>query len=192
MAIDHRNEIPHHQDVAYEQSDLGHRGILTFFVFLTVAALVIMLAMYAMYRGFGVVADKMQPETSPLVKSQGVTSEGLIHNIAKVSVQKFPEPRLQSDEPSDMSHFREYEERVLTAQPWTGPNGVVHVPIDLAMKALAQKGLASRANPVDPSAANPMMVPTEAGFTGHHATRALQEPVPSEEAKPAAVEKQEK
>jgi hypothetical protein len=53
-----------------------------------------------------------------------------------------PGPRLQVDPEADLKAFRAKEERRLDTYYWVDKqNGIVHIPIDEAMKKLAAKGI---------------------------------------------------
>lgn len=53
-----------------------------------------------------------------------------------------PEPRLQTDPEADLVRFRAKEEKELNSYYWIDRRkGIVHVPIDVEMKALARSGI---------------------------------------------------
>lgn len=157
-------------DVAYEERDLPARGIVVFFVFLFVAGLVVHLAMWAMYRGFGEVVTRMDPARNPMAKTETIPAAGMLQNTSSSDLNKFPQPRLQPDEVTDMTKFRLQEERILKNSSAWEQNGVVHLPIDAAIKLVAERGLPTRPNASDPSVQDPLMVPSESGFPGFSAS----------------------
>jgi hypothetical protein len=58
-------------------------------------------------------------------------------------VPAFPAPTLQPSPPVDMSRFLQDEARALGGTYWTDrAHGLVHVPIDEAMRRVAQDGIA--------------------------------------------------
>jgi len=53
-----------------------------------------------------------------------------------------PAPRLQADPPRDLAEFRAAKQAQLTGYGWVDrAHGVVHIPIDAAMKRIAERGL---------------------------------------------------
>ncbi len=57
----------------------------------------------------------------------------------------FPEPRLQTDDVTDMRMLLESEHKILyTEQPFLDANGTVHLPIQEAMKLIEERGLPVR------------------------------------------------
>lgn len=165
MATDHDQNLMTNPETGYERQDLGHRGILVFFAFLLIAGIVVHVAIWAMFTGFEKYAQSIEPAASPLAPVGPPPKAVRLQNTPMVNLDRFGVPRLQSNDVWDMENFRQQEERVLTAGPYE-ENGVVHLPIDAAMQALAQKGLPARANGADPSRYNPVTVPTGAGFPG--------------------------
>lgn len=62
--------------------------------------------------------------------------------------QFFPEPRLERTPIPDLKAMRAGEDRILNGYAWVDPQrGVVRIPIDVAIDALARKGLPSRPDP---------------------------------------------
>jgi hypothetical protein len=170
MATDHNNHQAQHSDVAFEHSDLGHRGIWMFFAFLGVSTAVIFLAIGALYKGFGYAQVKLAPEPNPMAVSQAMPPIPDMQNTAPVNIQKFSangtQPLLQSNDVVDMETFRQQEELTLNAAPWKDENGIVHLPIAHAMQLVSQRNQPSRANAANPALHDPNTVPTEAGFVG--------------------------
>jgi hypothetical protein len=59
-------------------------------------------------------------------------------------IQKFPEPRLEDDERTELNNFRYAEEEKLNSYGWVDQNaGTVHIPIERAMELVAQRGLST-------------------------------------------------
>ncbi len=53
-----------------------------------------------------------------------------------------PEPRLQTDPPEDLATLRAREEKALDTYYWVDRDkGIVHIPIDEAMKQVVARGL---------------------------------------------------
>jgi len=92
-----------------------------------------------MYIGMTRFAEKHDPEMSPLAPKAVTPRSGIMTNTANVNVQRFPEPRLQSEETADMTKMLLKETAALTAEPWQDPQGNVHLPIDQAIKIAATR-----------------------------------------------------
>jgi hypothetical protein len=171
MATDHNHHQAQHSDVAFEHSDLGHRGIWLFFAFLGISTLVIFVAIGALYKGFGYAQAKLSPEPNPMAVSQAMPTAPEMQNTAPVNIEKFSangtQPVLQFNDTLDMETFRKQEELTLNAAPWKDESGIVHLPINHAMQLVSQRNQPSRANGMNPSLHDPSTVPTEAGFVGH-------------------------
>ena len=99
---------------------------------LGVFAIVLNLAVVGMYVGMTKFADKHEKELSPLAPQTVTPRAGILQNTANINIQKFPEPRLQNDDTSDMTRFLAKEAEAQTAQPWQDAQGNVHLPIDLS------------------------------------------------------------
>jgi hypothetical protein len=109
--------IEDNPDTAYEPSDwpIGATGLafLGIFAFLVIAPLV-MIGAY--------------PRTVSDVK-HGLTIEP-------------PQPRLQTSPPEDLARFLTEEDRRLNSYYWVDKQkGTVHIPIEQAMKAVAEEGI---------------------------------------------------
>ena len=67
-----------------------------------------------------------------------------------------PEPRLQTDEPSDLARVQANWRARLTSYGWVDRDaGLVHMPIDEAMRLVAQRGLPVRAPEGPPDSGRP-------------------------------------
>jgi hypothetical protein len=57
-------------------------------------------------------------------------------------IQRFPEPRLEDNERTELNDFRYGVEEKLNSYGWVDKNaGIAHIPIEQAMQSIAQKGL---------------------------------------------------
>lgn len=145
MAIDHgyggRNP-----GVEYDKSDLGAKGIVVFFIVLGFFAIVMHLVVLGLYAGMTRVSEKQDRELSPLAPQTYTPREGILTNTANVNVKQFPEPRLSvhmtqkgmgpRSQPGEMTKMLVQEAAAQTAKPWQDAQGNVHLPIDMAMKAV--------------------------------------------------------
>jgi hypothetical protein len=126
----------HNPSVGYDKSDLSAKGILIFFLVLAIFTVVMNVGVIGMYFGMTKIAEKHDLELSPLAPKAVTPRAGIMQNTANVDIQKFPEPRLQSNDVSDMAKFLLQQTAALTAQPWQDAQGNVHLPIDQAIKVV--------------------------------------------------------
>ena len=156
MATKHDNHDPlRNPQVDYDRSDLSPKGILFFLIGLFVVGVFIELVIWGMFRFMAhseVLFAKSQQ--SPMATRQSAVPAGstsVLQNTPGVNLDAFPEPRLQMHDAADMSKYYIEENSVLNVkQPFTDPNGNVHIPIGMAMQLIAERGL-----PVRPSAPPP-------------------------------------
>jgi len=125
--------------VEFDKSDIGARGILIFFVVLAIFAIAAHVAVLGLYVGMTKVADKHEPETSPLAAKTVAARSGILTNTANVNIQKFPEPRLADDDTVEMTNLLLKESATLAASSWQDGQGNVHPPIDDAIKVVVNR-----------------------------------------------------
>ena len=122
-----------HKGVGYEDRDLGARGILAFMIVLVVTTAVLCIAVYGYFR-FAV-----EPADVATTQRQAATVDPM---------ERFPKPTLQRDDVMEMNQLRIQNESVLSSYGWVDEKaGVAHIPIDDAIKAVAQQGLPTRSAP---------------------------------------------
>lgn len=124
-------------DLGFEHEDLGSRPIFGFLLSLAVFGLLTYYVLWGMFHFLDAYNRKHQRPMSPMVQAQPDTRVVTTQNI-----QQFPEPRLEDDERTELNGFRLREEQQLESYGWVDQNaGVVHIPIDQAMKLIAERGL---------------------------------------------------
>ncbi len=117
--------------VHHETSDVSVNGVVVFVIVLIVSAVVIHGAVWAVYKYFGAQASQAAAVEYPLA----------IEAMRRLP----PEPRLQTDPRDDLAHLRRAEDDVLQSYAWIDRSaGVVRIPIDQAMKLIAERGLPTR------------------------------------------------
>ncbi len=147
MATNHDDyDLLRNPAVDYDRTDLSPRGILVFLFGLLVAGIFIELVIWGMFRFLSHSPYFAQGNPSPMVtsqKAQPLTAEGKdFENTTNVNPDVFPEPRLQTDDVVDMNQLLQSEHKILyAAQPFVDSNGTVHLPINEAMKLIAERGL---------------------------------------------------
>jgi hypothetical protein len=140
MAIDHGHGADGGQNpsVNYDRTDLGARGIIIFFVGLAVFAIIMHVVVLGLYAGMTRFSEKHAAEVSPLAPQTYTPRNEILTNTANVNIEQFPQPRLLHHVrgTGEMTKFLLKQSEVLTAKPWQDADGNVHLPIDLAMKAV--------------------------------------------------------
>lgn len=141
--------------VDYERADLSARGILWFLAGLLIAGIFIELVIWAMFN-FLARSESLFPQgtVSPVFNAQRVKAEpqpgAVMQNTPPVNLGVFPQPRLQTNDAGETQEYVQSENKQLDAPPFYGPNGAVHIPIDLAMKLIVERGLPTRPNAPPP------------------------------------------
>jgi hypothetical protein len=149
MDTDHSMQT--NPEVSYEHRDLGARNIFLFFAVLFVAGVLIHFLVWGIYGFFDHIILQAQPQTNPIKPYEKTPPALILQNTPMVNLDKFAEPRLQNDEPADMRTLTSMENQVLNGKPWVDPQGVVHLPISVAIDDLLKKGLPTRPGPPPPS-----------------------------------------
>jgi hypothetical protein len=143
----------HYQEMDFEREDLAPKPILLFLLALVVGCVLLALLLRGMYSYLDSSENRHQPVPSPLVEQ--ITVDTRI--VSPEDITKFPQPRLEGDERSQINDFREQEEQTLNSYGWVDQqSGVVRIPIDRAMQLIAQRGLPTRAEggTIPPSVVN--------------------------------------
>lgn len=133
MSEQGRNGMRHEHGAArggHEARDVHLRGIVIFAVVLTLICLVSGAAVLVVFRYLD---DRLVQTDAP------------VPPVSLPAGQLPPEPRLLTDEPSNLATFsREQDERLAT-YGWVDERaGVVRIPIDRAKALILQRGLPTR------------------------------------------------
>jgi hypothetical protein len=146
--IDGQNE-----KMDFEREDLGARPILIFLASLIIGCVLVALVLKGLYMYLDAYENRRRPVESPLMQQTSTDTR----TVEPGEVKKFPQPRLEKDETTEINGFRMQEEQTLNSYGWVDQQaGVVRIPIDRAMALLAQRGLPTRpkAGAVPPSEVN--------------------------------------
>jgi hypothetical protein len=131
----------HNEEAGFEQEDLGAKPILIFLASLIVGCLLVGLGLRGMYRYLDAYENHQQTMQSPLVPR--TTADTRV--IEPGNIAKFPQPRLESNETTEINAFRLQEAQTLHSYGWVDQqSGVMRIPIDRAMELVAQRGLPTR------------------------------------------------
>ena len=122
---------PHHETTHHEESDVDIRGLFGFAAGLTIVLIFVGFLVWVYFQFLAVRANRAVTPEFPLA----TTREN----------QLPPEPRLQTNPRQDLRDLRTQEDQTLDSYGWIDKNaGVVHIPIEQAMKLTLQRGLPSR------------------------------------------------
>ena len=128
----HAAHEPHHDDVAHEASDVDVRGVVKFGIGLLVLGAVVYIVVWLF---LGHLNTRANQASAQLAYPLAVGQEDRVP----------PEPRLQTNPRADLRELRESEQKRLDSYGWVDRNaGIVHIPIDDAIKLTLQRGLPSR------------------------------------------------
>jgi hypothetical protein len=137
-ADDQYRETP--PDAGYEHTDAGVSTILKFLLWLAGSAVIIHAGLALLFNLF--VEQRVEHEAPryPLALGEGTREP--------------PEPRLQRFPREDIMNFRVGEEALLHQYGWVDRDaGVVHIPIEEAMRLTVERGVPSRQqDPAQPEA----------------------------------------
>jgi hypothetical protein len=135
----HPNGDERNPSVLFDKSDLGARGILIFFLVLALFAVAAHFLVLGLYVGMTKVADKHEPDISPLATTTVTPRAGILTNTANVNIQTFPEPQLLIDDEAAMTKFLSQESAELAAPSRQDEQGNVHPSIDVAMREVVSR-----------------------------------------------------
>ena len=127
----HTHDEPPPPGAKHELRDISTRVVVVFAISLVIAAVVIHVGVWLLYRYWGNAQARTDPRQYPM---------------AEVGAPPLPPtPRLQTNPIEDMKNLRAEEERHLRSYGWVDPaRGAVHIPIDRAMQLLLERGLPAR------------------------------------------------
>jgi hypothetical protein len=126
--------LPHAHDEAshvhHEESDVDIRGILVSGAVFIVAAVVIHVAIWILFRYFDAREAQRVVPMYPLAAQESRVPPG---------------PRLQTNPREDMRELRARDDEILTSYGWVDKNaGIARIPIEEAMKLVVERGLPAR------------------------------------------------
>jgi hypothetical protein len=128
----------HSESTAYETRDIKVRPLAAFMAGLTVMIVFCLLIVLYLFRLF---SAQHAVENAP---AAGAATTKTVAAPADEQL-RWPVPRVQSRPADDLKALRSEEEQTLTTYAWVDrPNGVVRVPVDVAMTLVLKEGLPSR------------------------------------------------
>ena len=127
---------------SYERQDISARGIFYFIAGLLAATLLISFLLSGLYKILDKRFETRQPPVNPLAANVPKDTRQVPPQYPETA---FPDPRLETDERTQLNSIRIAEERKLNSYGWVDEKaGTVHIPIERAMELLAQRGLPLR------------------------------------------------
>jgi hypothetical protein len=128
----------HDPEMEFEQQDLNPRGVYAFLAGLAVAIVLVAFVLWGLFGYMDRYESSHQPPQNPLVQP----STAQTRQVPPEEIQQFPQPRLESNERTELNNFRLKEEDTLDSYGWADQKaGVVRIPIERAMQLIAQRGL---------------------------------------------------
>ncbi len=110
----------------HEEDAVSRKGIYIFLIAFVGTVLACVVILVWMFDIFLARAEEQQPPPNPLAGER----------------QPPPKPRLQTSSDADLKTLRAAEEKRLTSAGWISEReGIVHIPIDQAIKIVAEKGV---------------------------------------------------
>jgi hypothetical protein len=128
----------HGGDIGFEREDLGSRPVFGFIITVVIAGILIYYAIWGIFHFLDAFDRKNQQSRTPLVQVEKANPR----EVRNSEIQRFPEPRLEENERTELDGFRYGEEEELNSYGWVDEkSGVAHIPITQAMQLIAQRGL---------------------------------------------------
>ena len=128
----------HNAEVGYEPRDLSARGIFAFLIGLAVMTVIFVFMLRGLYTLMDRYEQEHQTPPSPLVTDVPKDTR----HVPADARTKFPEPRLEVDERTQLNDFLTQQEDQLATYGYVDQqSGTVRIPIQQAMKLVAQRGL---------------------------------------------------
>ena len=143
MTDEERNKSVHQggEDIGFEREDLSPRAIFGFLAGLAISGVLVYFIVSGLYGFLDSYYRKNQPTVAPMQSHLPADTR----TVTPADVTRFPLPRLDTDERTELNGFREEEEKILYSYGYVDKSGgVVRIPIDRAMQLIAQRGLPTR------------------------------------------------
>ena len=130
----------------YEHEDMRSRTVVIFLASLALICVLVYFFLKGMYGYLDAYDKAHQPEQNPLKPPAAIaTRDTRTPQVAAQVKADFPEPRLESDERTEIRDFRLQEGRTLNSYGWVNQQaGVVRIPIERAMELVVERGLPVR------------------------------------------------
>jgi len=144
----------HNVDVEHEHSDINLRAVIASAIVLIVVVMVSQLLMWGLFVVFERQAAANEPALSPLAASPAPMPKNQM-GTAVFTPETIAGPQLLTNEPMNLQQQRDKEQKVLHGYGWVNQGaGIARMPIDEAMKIVAERGLPKFPGP-EPTPAPP-------------------------------------
>jgi hypothetical protein len=131
------NVHENHAGVGFEREDLGSKPVFGFIISLVIVGILLYYIIWGIFDFLDAFDKKNQQTRSPLIQVETNTRD-----VRAEKIQRFPQPRLEENERTELDGFRYGEEEKLNSYGWVDEKaGVAHIPIKRAMQLIAQRGL---------------------------------------------------
>lgn len=129
--------------IRYEKTDVSEGAVTRSGIILVVVTIVSSFAVLGFFRFLATRATEREPPPPPLARQE--------------PGRQPPEPRLQEKPMADVETLRREESDILTSYGWVDEEkGIVRIPIDEALRIVAERGLPAKAEaPAEAPAAAP-------------------------------------
>ncbi len=132
----------HQNGGGFEHEDIGTKPLFGFLISLVLTGVLVYYVIWGMFHFMDAYERKHQQSKSPMVLITPETREPDTAKTHEKIQQLFPQPRLEDDERTEINDFRYQQDETLSSYGWVDQNaGVARIPIDQAMKLIAQRGL---------------------------------------------------
>jgi hypothetical protein len=155
----------------FEHEDLSAKTIFGFLIGLAVLGILVYFVVNGVYWSLTRYSEAHQPRQNPLKRNVETDTRDTQPGTVTARVNRtFPEPRLETDERHEINSLREHEAEQLNSYGWVDqPAGTVHIPIERAMRLVAERGLPVRPEGAMNSAAAANTAPEKNGGTARKA-----------------------
>jgi hypothetical protein len=127
-----RGVTAHSPELASFDREVNLRGVLWAGAILVTVALVVHLLIWWLLRGFETYDEKRDVRLTP------------IEAELRPQEQPPPEPRLEVSPRQNLEELRQEEDALIRGAAWVNPQqGVVRVPLDVALEVIAERGVAA-------------------------------------------------
>jgi hypothetical protein len=139
-------ELTRHEpndDLDFEREDLSAKSVFAFLAGLVVMLVLVGFLVAGIYRYLDGQQRAHQAVQNPLLPAPSADTRSLSYGKTEKQIKTiFPEPRLESNERTEINDFRMQEEKILNSYGWVDEKaGLVHIPIERAMQLVAERGL---------------------------------------------------
>jgi len=148
-----------HENGEFERRDLSASGVVGFLGGLLIVGVLVVFLLASVYAFLDRYQKAHEPPQNPLV---GATNADTRHPTPQ-DENRFPLPRLETNEGDELNDLRLQEEKTLNSYGWLDQKaGVAHIPIERAMELVVERGL-----PTVPQHAAAPVVKHQTGVQGN-------------------------